>query len=603
MATTAAPAVAGVPVRSSNYLAVAGIAGLGAAATVVAVWALWGSSVVRSPETTAVVKGLLITGYVGVGAYTWWRRPQSRLGLLVAAAGFLYALTALVASTDPWVFSLGRLSLAVLIVYFAYLFLCFPSDRLGSELERRLVAAFAAASAAIWAFVLLVAHTLPHGGAFSDCDENCPTNPFQVVDGSHSVTRAVNLTANALTALALAAVIALLVRKARFPAHLRRRAVVPLLWAAIALTATYAAYSVLTEAGTTHHITALRIASAVAALAVPLALLVGQVRGRIFAATNLWQVLASTGSQRLTPRWVEEILRSSLGDPSFALGVWEPERSSYVDSQGAPLELPESSRARTVTQIHQDGRPALALIHDPALADEPEVVDGLGATALLLLENARLVDQLQASRARIVESAERERLRLERDLHDGAQQRLMAIQIKLALAREAVGDGQLGEQLDELASDASAAVEELRALAHGIYPTVLRERGLAHALKAFARAVPIPVVIVDDGVSRATSGVEVAIYYCSLEAIQNAVKHAGPDARVTVTLGGADGRIDFAVEDDGIGFDPAASSDGVGLVNMRDRIAAVGGELLIDSLPGRGTSVSGTVPDGQMSHP
>jgi signal transduction histidine kinase len=254
-----------------------------------------------------------------------------------------------------------------------------------------------------------------------------------------------------------------------------------------------------------------------------------------------------------------------------------------------------------VTQIQEDGRPALVLIHDPALADEPEVIEGLGATALLLLENVRLVDQLQASRARIVETAERERVRLERDLHDGAQQRLMAIQIKLALAREAAGDGQLGEQLDELASDASSAVEELRALAHGIYPTVLRERGLGQALKAFARAVPIPVVIADNGVGRATSAVEVAIYYCSLEAIQNAVKHAGPDARVTVTLRSSDGHIDFAVADDGTGFDSEASSDGVGLVNMRDRIAAVGGELLIDSFPGRGTNVTGRVPYRQMS--
>src|SRR5256886_10843959 len=173
------------------------------------------------------------------------------------------------------------------------------------------------------------------------------------------------------------------------------------------------------------------------------------------------------------------------------------------------LERQESSAAHTVTRIELDGRPALASVHDAALMDEPEIVNGLGATALLLLENARLSDQVHASRARIVESAERERLRLERDLHDGAQQRLMAIQIKLALARETVGDGQLGEQLDELALDASAAVEELRALAHGIYPTVLRERGLAHALKAFVRAVPIPVAIVDDGVERAASGVEI----------------------------------------------------------------------------------------------
>jgi signal transduction histidine kinase len=601
MSTIAAAAVARTPTRSSKVLSVVAIGALGAAATVVAVWGVWGSPVVRDPKTTAILKGLAIAAYVGVGAYTWWRRPQSRLGPLVAAAGFMLAVTTLTASTDDWLFTLGRLSLAVLVVYLTYLFLCFPRDRLSSEFERGLIATFAAATAAVWAVVLLVVSTLPHGGAFTDCAQNCPTNPFRVVDASHSVTRAVSFTANAVTAVVLAAVIVLLARKASSPAHLRRQAVVPVLFAAIALAGTYAAYTVLIQAGRTDHITALRIASGVAALGVPLALLVGQVRGRIFAATNLWRVLASAGDRRLTPRWVEEVLGSSLGDPSFALGVWDPQHRAYVDTDGDPLELPESSLARTVTWVHQDGGPALVLIHDSVLADEPEVVDGLGATALLLLENARLVDQLQASRARIVESAERERLRLERDLHDGAQQRLMAIQIKLALARESAGDGQLGEQLDELASDASAAVAELRALAHGIYPTVLRERGLAHALKAFARAVSIPVEIIDHGVGRAASGVEIAIYYCLLEAIQNAVKHAGPHSRLTVTLSGSDGRIDFAVEDDGAGFDPAASSDGVGLVSMRDRIAAVGGELLIDSFPGRGTSVAGRVPYVQMS--
>jgi len=601
MATIAAPAVAPPRTRGSLGAGLAGIGVLGALAAAAAVWIVWESPIVRSPEGTAVIKGLLVAGYVGVGVYTWWRRSQSRLGPLVATGGFLYALTALVGSTRPWVFTFGRLSLAGLIVYLAYLFLCFPRDRLSSELERRIVLAFGVVSAAVWALVLLVVRTLPHGGAYSDCARNCPTNPVQVFNVSHSVTRAVNLTANVVTAVALAAVIVLLVRKARSPAHLRRRAVVPLLWAAIALTATYAAYSVLTEAGATHHVTLLRVASGIAALTVPFALLIGQFRGRSFAATNLWRVLANAGTQRLTPEWVEEILGSSLGDPSFALGVWEPEGRRYVDSRGAPLELPESSPAHTVTRIELDGRPALALVHDPALMDEPEIVNGLGATALLLLENARLVDQVHASRARIVESAERERLRLERDLHDGAQQRLMAIQIKLALARETVGDGQLGEQLDELASDASAAVEELRALAHGIYPTVLRERGLAHALRPFVRSVTIPVKIVGDGVERASSGVEVAIYYCSLEAIQNAVKHAGPDARVTVSLGGSPGRIDFEVRDDGVGFDVAAGSNGVGLVNMRDRIAAAGGELSIESSPGRGTRVSGSVPDGQMS--
>ena len=214
----------------------------------------------------------------------------------------------------------------------------------------------------------------------------------------------------------------------------------------------------------------------------------------------------------------------------------------------------------------------------------------------MLLENARLVGELQASRARIADSAESERLRLERDLHDGAQQRLMAIQIKLALARRAAGSTELQGQLEELEADASAAVDELRTLAHGIYPPVLRERGVADAFRAFAKAVPIPMRIVDDGVGRAASGVEAAIYYCTLEAIQNVVKHAGPGATVFVTLARRSGRIEFEIRDDGNGFDSSARIAGFGLVSMHDRIAAVGGELSVDSSPGRGTTVLGSIP-------
>ena len=306
-------------------------------------------------------------------------------------------------------------------------------------------------------------------------------------------------------------------------------------------------------------------------------------------------MLESAESRRLTPGWVEHVLGNSLGDPSFALALWEPELNGYVDARGAPLELPEPSVARSVTRIEHDGRPALALLHDPGLEDEPEIVEGLGTTAVMLLDNARLVEELQASRARIAGSAERERLRLERDLHDGAQQRLMAIQIKLARAGEDA-DGDLGAQLDELAADASAAVEELRELAHGIYPTVLRERGLAEALKAFVQTTPAPIRIVDRGAGRAASGIEVAVYYCSLEAIQNAVKHAGPDSSITVTVGRSGRRIEFEVADNGVGFQPDRHADGMGLVSMRDRIAAVDGELEVDSSPGRGTVVSGSVP-------
>ncbi len=239
---------------------------------------------------------------------------------------------------------------------------------------------------------------------------------------------------------------------------------------------------------------------------------------------------------------------------------------------------------RAVTALRRHDETVAYIVHDPALDTDPELVQAAGQAVVLALESGRLESELrsrtaelQSSRARIVETAERERLRLERDLHDGAQQRLMAIQIKLALAQDLpAGDG-LAEQLQEVQADAAAAVEELRTLARGIYPSVLRERGVADALRSLAMTAPIPIQVIDGGLGRCSTPIEGAIYFCSVEAIQNAIKHAGPGARVTVDLGRREGDIHFTIADDGVGMGTRSSADGVGLTSMRDRIGAVGG--------------------------
>jgi signal transduction histidine kinase len=172
----------------------------------------------------------------------------------------------------------------------------------------------------------------------------------------------------------------------------------------------------------------------------------------------------------------------------------------------------------------------------------------------------------------------------------------MAIQIKLALARDHVDDPELASELDEIGADASLAVDDLRGLAHGIYPTVLRERGLGDGLRSLARNAPLHIDVVDAGIGRSDPAVEAAVYFCVLEAIQNAMKHAGAGARVEITLDRLARDIRFGVADDGVGFDLAERSDGIGLQSMRDRIDALGGELVFDSAPGAGTRIRGTVP-------
>jgi signal transduction histidine kinase len=227
-----------------------------------------------------------------------------------------------------------------------------------------------------------------------------------------------------------------------------------------------------------------------------------------------------------------------------------------------------------------------------------------GLVLLLALENAKLtaawadaLRQLADARERVIQAGDLARQRLERDLHDGAQQRLTAIQVKLALAQEAAEGQDLARQLELIGLDAAKAVDELRALARGIYPAVLRDNGLGDALRSVAREAPIPIDVIDERIGRCAEPVENAIYFCALEAVQNAIKHAGTDASVALRIS-RDGRLlRFEFADDGVGLDTARLGNGIGMTSMRDRIGAVGGELEVISSPGRGTTVRGTVPD------
>jgi signal transduction histidine kinase len=222
-----------------------------------------------------------------------------------------------------------------------------------------------------------------------------------------------------------------------------------------------------------------------------------------------------------------------------------------------------------------------------------------------VLRNARLIDELRASRQRLVAAQDEERRRLERDLHDGAQQQFIAVKMKAGLARQlaAKGDGERAAGiLEEVLTDVDAGVESLRDLAHGIYPPLLEAEGLPAALRARARKAPIPVTIEADGLGRYPRETEAAVYFCVLEALQNAAKYSHADA-ITVTLHHNNGTLGFEVADDGDGFDPTAKARGRGLTNMTDRLDALGGTLTIQSSSGAGTTIVGSVAAAPMSGP
>jgi signal transduction histidine kinase len=201
-----------------------------------------------------------------------------------------------------------------------------------------------------------------------------------------------------------------------------------------------------------------------------------------------------------------------------------------------------------------------------------------------------------ARRARILEASHAERRRIERDLHDSAQQRLAALRIHLTLAGEQLDATPQRAILERLGREVEEAIDELRDLARGLYPQILAKDGLSAALRAVAVRSAMPVRISDDGLGRHSEALETTLYFCCLECLQNVAKHAGPHATVTIRLGERDGRVTFSVEDDGAGFDPAAVERGAGLTNLADRVAAAGGTLRIDARPGHGTRITGEVP-------
>jgi signal transduction histidine kinase len=328
--------------------------------------------------------------------------------------------------------------------------------------------------------------------------------------------------------------------------------------------------------------------------AVPLALLAGMLRSRLAQATVGELALRL---EHTPPLEFRNALARALRDPSLEVAFWLPDRREYVDSDGQPMTLPPDGRLRAVTHLDHDGTPVAALVHDPALRDEPDLVEAAGAAARLALENARLhaevlaqLAEVQDSRRRIVEAGDAERRRIERDLHDGAQQRLVAVALELRrLGRNL--DPELERELQGAVAQLQGALEDLRDLAHGVHPAVLTEEGLAAAIESLADRTPVPVTVTAVPAERLPAPVEAAAYFVTCEALANAVKHAGA-SRVTIAAR-VNGTLRVEVADDGVG---GADPGGEGLRGLADRVEALDGRLGVESRPDEGTVVWAEIP-------
>jgi signal transduction histidine kinase len=403
---------------------------------------------------------------------------------------------------------------------------------------------------------------------------------------------------DAVQAVAALAVIVgglvLLAGRWRGAAPAQRTAVAPVLWTGGSAVAVYAVAIVFDAVGSTQD--ALERLGQLLFATVPFGFLAGLLRGRLAEADAVSSLVARLG-QAPKPDVLRAALADALGDPSLALAYWLPDQGRFVDAAGHRLELPDAGW----TEVELQGRRIGALVHHPALAEQPQLVRTAGAAAALALENQRLsaelrarIEELRASRARLVEAGDAERRRLERDLHDGAQSRLVALALKLRLARMQAEPGSRAAMLlEESSAELQASLDELRELARGIHPAVLTDRGLATALRALADRAAVPVEIEGVPSEPLPPAAETAVYFVVAEALTNVAKYArAQTATVTLTL--TAGEVAVEVADDGVGGADAAS--GSGLRGLSDRVAALDGRLELTSPPGGGTRVRARIP-------
>jgi signal transduction histidine kinase len=492
-------------------------------------------------------------------------------------------------------------------VLLVHVFLAYPSGRLEARVDRLLVGAMSIVVLVLFLPRAFIAEDFEVPSPFTSCVTDCPGNALFAFDREPAFVDGFMRPAGAILASLVFAGVALrLLDRMRHSTPLGRRMFRPVAAVAIATSALTGAGFVARQADPT--------APAVEAIAWMLALGVPALALAAVAGLVRWRLLAGAALERLAQclqtgpdcATLRRAFAEAFGDPSVRIVFLAPGGDGWLDCAGEPADVPASASGRGITEVRHDGRVIAVLAHDPVLHEQPELLAAGVAIAAVALDHNRLAAEAEAStrevrrsRARIAASAERERRRIERDLHDGAQQRLVALRIELELAEEIVRrDPEDGVQrLQQLEVDVDNALEEIRSLARGTYPPMLSDRGLVDALRAAAAGTRIAVDIDAHGVGRYAPEVESAVYFCVRESLQNALKHATSARRLRVSVDGTrHDELTFSVSDDGAGAPGGAIEPGTGITNMQDRLAAVGGELWLRSTPGVGTLVRGRVP-------
>jgi signal transduction histidine kinase len=545
---------------------------------------------------TAVLGPFIGLSFCGTGVFAWIRRPHNRFGALMTGVGFAWFLAGLIESNDAWVYTLGVYLSPLYVVLVGHMLLAFPSGRLETTAARALVAiAYLTALGVELPFFLL-------GGDLAG-PHNAPQNAWALSDSPDSA-QVFSTVSQLVAAVLIASLAVLLYQKRQVASPPQRRAMAPVLWTGLALMATLAVATTGDLVSDGRQLAASpSVISLVAFAGLPWAFLIGLLRSRYSRAGAVGDLVERLNAQGIEGESLRDALADALGDRSLALAFWSRTSEHYVDAHGQPVDLPPpTSRSRAVTEIERESVPVAAIVHDAALLDEPGLVRAAGAAAALALENERLeaelkarVAELQVSRAKVIEVGMAERRALERNLHDGAQQRLVALSLQLGLAKTKLRDDpDVAERiLDGARRELASALEELRELARGIHPAILTDRGLSAALEALAGRAPVPVEVEAVPEGRMPMPVEAVAYFVVSESLTNIAKYAEAEY-ATVRVLRENGYAVVEIEDNGIGgADPSAGS---GLRGLADRLAALDGRLEVHSPVGVGTTVRARIP-------
>ena len=532
----------------------------------------------------------VITGesFIAAGLVVSARRPSNRAGLLMVAVGFAWLIRDIRYVETSWTFTLGMFFEGLQWLILAHLMVTYPTGRAQDRLERFTVG---------FIYVYAVPNafgTLPFDEA-RDCP-NCLANLLSI-DPDPGASAAVR------TGLVICSIIIALLGLVCFLRRWQRatpsgRRMFTPVFAGALIAFGVAMVGLVTVAALEE------LPSGVmqlAFLSLSTGLLLGLLRGWLDRQA-LSQLMLELG-RASTPGRLRRLLAQALHDPSVELLYWDGRRRTYLDTDGRRRELPTSSAQRAVTPLGTEDRPVGALVHDPLLLDDPVLVHAVGEAARFALENERLqaevraqLEEVRASRARLVEAADAERRRVERDLHDGAQQRLVTLSLALGVARDraaSTGDEPLCSSLAEASEEVARALNEVRELGRGLHPTILIETGLGPALESLAERSPVPATVAVAPTERLPDTVQSGAYFVASEALANVAKHANA-SHVTLSARHDDRKLVLEIADDGTGgADPARGS---GLTGLQDRVAALGGQLRIASPIGGGTQIVAQIP-------